>query len=401
MPVGARQYVLLIGSSCVLFGIVGWVIYAIAFQSAPAQDFMVFYTVARSYIEGNLALIFDGDAFTAIVNDQFTAWLSQPLVLHSWVYPPLFLLLVVPLGFFSFAVAFMLFIGSTFALLTWAIRFYVPGGYQRWLCVAGLLLSPATAWTVMVGQNSFLTTGLLVGGFGLMPRFPLLAGGLLGLLACKPQLWLLVPVALLASKEWKVLGSALATACVLAIASAVIFGVEPWREWLTLMAGPSQEYRHWVQFGRLNGQSIYTEAILLGASAGTANFVQGSATLLCATLVWWCSRSCCVQRDMQLALLLTTAVLAAPHVSNSDTVMVTVAVSLYLCRALREGICVWDAILIIAVWNIEWFNPPQIFRLGLITPLVFTLFVAAVIARGYSNSAEVFAPVTMRRPQAN
>jgi alpha-1,2-mannosyltransferase len=395
VPAQMRRDLLFIGSICILVGTIGWVFYGVLFSSAPAQDFMVFYTAARSCIEGNLALIFDGDAFTAKINGQFGDWLFRPLDLHPWVYPPLYLLVVVPLGFVPFGVAYGLFIGTTFVLLNCAIRCFVPRGYQRWVCAASLLLSPATAWTVAVGQNSFMTTALLVGGIGLVPRSPLLAGALLGLLACKPQLWLLVPVALFAAREWTVLTSTVFSACLVALASVAVFGVEPWREWLTLMLEPSPMYQHWLQFGRLNGQSAYTEAFLLGAPAGVANLLQGLATLFCAVVVWRCFRAPDMQRNMQLAVLLTATVLGAPHVANYDAVMVAVAVSLFLCRALEDGLRFGDAVLIVVVWSIELLDPPSLIRLGLTTPLVLCLFLVVVIARGCPGALGV---TTTARP---
>jgi hypothetical protein len=382
MPLAARRDLLLIGCFCGVFAVAGWAFYSLLFRFAPAQDFMVFYTAARSYLEGNLPLIFDGDAFTAKINEQFGAWFTRPLDLHPWVYPPLFLVMVIPLGVLPFPLAYGCYLIVTFVLLMLALRCYLPRGYQRWVCGVSVLISPAAAFTVAVGQNGFMTTALLVGGFGLMARAPVLAGALLGLLACKPQLWLLVPVALFAAREWKVLASALAAAALLALLSLAVVGIEAWREWLSLMLGPSPLYQHWLQFGRLNGQSAYTEAFLLGAPARAASVAQAVATALCAALVWWCFRRSGLSRDLRLMVLLTAVILAAPHVSNYDAVMVAVAVSLFLCRALQDGFRPGDAMLIVVTWSIELINPPQMIRWGLLTPLVLCVFLAAVIARG-------------------
>jgi len=385
MPVAARKDLMMIGSFCLLFSLVAGVFYGLVFRLAWAQDFMVFYTAARVCIEGRLPLIFDGVAFTAQLNARFGDWFSHSLGLHPWVYPPTFLLMVIPIGLFPFLVAYGLFLVLTFLALNCAVRCYVPHGYQRWVCAAGLLLSPATAFTVAVGQNSFLTTAFLVGGFGLIPRSPLLAGTLLGLLTCKPQLWLLVPVALLAAREWKVLASTILVATLLALVSAVVFGLEPWRQWLTLMLGPSPLYQQWLQVGRLNGQSAYTDAFLIGAPAAVASVIQDLVTLLCAAVVWWCFRASRMRRDLQLAVLLTATIIGAPHVSNYDAVMVALAVSLFLCRGLEDGFRFGDAMLIVIVWSLELLDPPILFRWGLATPLVLCVFIAVVIVRGRSD----------------
>jgi hypothetical protein len=360
------------------------VFYGYLFSFAPAQDFIVFYTAARAYIEGHLPLIFDGDAFTAQINARFGGWFSRPLDFHPWVYPPLFLLMVIPIGILPFPVAYTVFLAGSFVLLNCAVRCFARPGYQRWLCAASLVLSPASAFTFAVGQNSFLMTALLVGGFGLINRAPLVAGALIGLLACKPQLWLMAPIALLAAREWKVFASAVATAGLLALGSLAVFGSEAWRQWLELMLGPSPLYQHWLQFGRLNGQSAYTDAILLGVPEEIASGLQAAVTAMCAVLVWWCFRASGLRRDLQLVLLLTATMLAAPHSSNYDAVMVTVAVSVYLCRALEDGFRFGDALVIIIVWSIELLNPPQMIRWGLLTPPILCVFLVMVIARGRS-----------------
>src|SRR2546426_920278 len=93
-----RQDPWVIGVLCGFLGLLGWAFYLIAFSREPAQDWMVFYTAASAYWEDNLPLILDGDRFTAAINDRFSTWLSWPLPLHPWLYPPHFLLYLVPFG---------------------------------------------------------------------------------------------------------------------------------------------------------------------------------------------------------------------------------------------------------------------------------------------------------------
>src|SRR5262252_9942711 len=83
---------------CFGVGTAGWIFYILAFRRDPVQDWMVFYTTARAYLDGDPQLIFDGAQFTATLNQRFATWLSFPLNLHPWVYPPTFLLLFLPFG---------------------------------------------------------------------------------------------------------------------------------------------------------------------------------------------------------------------------------------------------------------------------------------------------------------
>src|SRR5208337_3640534 len=88
-----RRAILAIVCICGTLGVCAWILYVCAFRGEPAQDWMVFYTAARAYFGGHLQLIFDGEGFTAALNQRFADWLVSPLNLHPWVYPPSFLLL--------------------------------------------------------------------------------------------------------------------------------------------------------------------------------------------------------------------------------------------------------------------------------------------------------------------
>src|SRR5258708_11141400 len=134
------------------------------------------------------------------------------------------------------------------AALVGTIWLYAPPGPRRWLQVGSLLLCPASSITVIAGQNAFLTAALLVGGFGLLRRRPMLAGALLGVATFKPTLWLMVPVALIAARQWRALAAAAAMAGVLALASLALFGAEMWRQWLEMAISPPVDfYSNWLE----------------------------------------------------------------------------------------------------------------------------------------------------------
>ena len=75
-------------------------------------------------------------------------------------------------------------------------------------------------------------TELLGGGLSLLERRPYLAGFLFGMMIYKPQLALLLPVALLGGRQWRAFAAASVTAGVLLAASALWFGTDVWAEYL-------------------------------------------------------------------------------------------------------------------------------------------------------------------------
>ncbi|WP_280820812.1 glycosyltransferase family 87 protein [Pseudaminobacter soli (ex Li et al. 2025)] len=144
---------------------------------------------------------------------------------HNWSYPPHYLLLVWPLGFFGYEAAMMLFLGSTAALFVWALREFVGrGNVMTWVAVG-----PFVAHNFWVAQNGFLSAGLALGALALRERRPVLAGVLLGVLTIKPQLGLLFPFLLLAERRWSMIASAGTTAVALVGLSAAIFGIDAWK----------------------------------------------------------------------------------------------------------------------------------------------------------------------------
>ncbi len=382
----ARLWLVAVGLVCGLYGLCAIAIYAIYFGKQPWQDWMVYYTAARAYLDGNLPLIFDGERFTAQINADFVDWLPRPLSFHPWLYPPTYLLLLVPFGLLPFATSCVLFLVVSFACLAAAIWLSVGSGYRRWLHPASLALAPAVAFNIGSGQNAFLTSALLIGGFGLLPGRPLVAGVLLGLLTYKPQLWLLAPVALVASRQWQALAATILTAGFMVLASVAVFGIEPWRAWIGwFVDAPPEIYQTWLQAGRLHGESVYANLALIGASHGLATAGQSIATLLAGLCVWWCYRRP-LRRTPQLAVLLAATVLAAPHVTNYDTVLLVVAATLVFADGLDHGFGRGGVIMPMLVWMIQLFDPPGVFRVGLITPVLTILLIACAIARARATS---------------
>ena len=374
-----RQLVIL-AASCGSFGLMAWALWVWVFASEPVQDWMVFYTAARAYFDGNLPLIFDGEALTAALNQRFAAWLALPIHLHPWVYPPSFLLLFAPFGMLPPLLSLLVFLASGLIALFAAALLFVGRGQPRWIVAFSLVLCPAVPFNVMTGQNAFFTSALLVGGFGLLARHPVVGGGLLGILTFKPQLWLMVPVALVAARQWRALAGAAGSALAVALLSLALFGPEIWRVWFGLMTGGDAAYRAWVTSGRLNGVSVFACVSWLGASPGLANLAQWAAIAVAAAFVYRAYRRF-DPGALALAVLLAATMLAAPHVSTSDAVLLALATSLFVAAPGPAPPRPAPLMLAAAVWIIPLFNPPSVFRPGAFTPLLILMLLGALLVR--------------------
>jgi alpha-1,2-mannosyltransferase len=340
------------------------------------QDWMVFYTAARAYFDAELSTLLDPSQFMITLNDHFETWLVKPpLSLHPWVYPPHFLILFLPFGVLPPMLSYVSFMLLTFLCLILALQ--LKQG-RPWVWIASIALSPAAGFAVSVGQNSFLITALLVGGYAFMGARPVLAGFLFGALSVKPQFCLMAPVALVAASNWRVTFSALATGAILCLVSLAMFGPALWFAWLAMFTGQSDFFDHWSEAGRLNGMSVYACAIVAGASQATARLAQIFAVLFAAGNVIVAFRRK-MSPDLRLAVLLTCTFLAAPHVSNYDAVLLTVAATLVFKQSFAGGLPIWYIPLAGLVWLCPVINPPMAFQVGIYSPVLIGLFLMALV----------------------
>lgn len=316
-----------------VLGIYGWLVFAAEFRwdgligpryNAPGVDYVVHWSAARAAMRGDFALLADPARFTDDMNAEFQNWLRTPLPQVPWMYPPIYLLLLAPFASLPFVPSYLVFQLTSFAAAAWAgWKFW--SGSARWsLWIVGLGLAPATSVNAVTGQNALLTLALLLVGVGLLGKRSILGGVVLGLVSYKPQFALLVPVALLAARDWRALaGAAMSIACV-AMISWAVFGFVPWHDWLTRTIWSdlvdSPESNGWSAAGRLWGFSIWACATVLGAPGWLANLAQFSAIVFAAGCVWVVfSRD--YRRDRRMAVLLAATLIAAPHSFTYDLAM--------------------------------------------------------------------------------
>jgi alpha-1,2-mannosyltransferase len=361
-PRGSARVVLRVGLVFLIVGPVGWLMFAALFSRTPGQDWMVFDTAVQAWRRGDIGLLLDGHRFTGVLNATHAAWLGQALVFHPWVYPPYTLLLALPFCLLPFGASYIGFQALSFAGLALAVRPWIAGRARYALVLGGLVLCPATAFTLGAGQNSFFTASLIAGGVFLLRERPILAGVLFGLLGFKPQFAVLVPVALLACGAWRALLAAAATGAVLLVLSLAAPGPALWAGWLHLFLSGDPAFHTWVNEGRINGQSVFSCLAVLGAPPGLANAGQVLAIAVSGICVWLAFRG--ARPPLQrLIVLLCATILAAPHVGAYDGVLLGLAAVFVLQQSLYQDLRTRDGVLAAIVWASTALNPPHMFAM--------------------------------------
>jgi hypothetical protein len=342
--------------------------------NAPGADWVIFLAAARAFFTHDLAHIYDQLWITQAVNSQFAHWLSGPEPFPLFPYPPVYLLLILPFALLPVAVSLALSQLAPFAALAWALRRFAPDRSYLYF-LAGALLAPAASNNVLAGSNAVLVAALIVGGIALLNSRPLAAGALLGLMIFKPQFFPLLPVALIAARQGRAFAALCASAVAFTLLSVIVFGPMLWLDWIAVYLHPQHVAgMNATDWGHKWDESVSTCAALLGAPRWVALGAQALAGLIGLAAVW---RAFAVGHPARLAMLLCATLLASPHVSSYDLILLAVAALAYV-RGLPESSRPLALVLPLAAFAAPLFNPPRAVPLGLVTPLLILALLAAI-----------------------
>jgi alpha-1,2-mannosyltransferase len=307
-----------------------------------ALDFVGFWVPA------NLAAL--GRA-TAIYDHHLAATLQQAISGRSdeyvpWVYPPTFLLLILPLGVLPYMVAFVAYVTAGLIVYWVALR-KLAGSEGRMLAFA----FPGVIICLCNGHAEFLIAGLFGGALLLLDRRPYIAGLLIGLCSVKPHLFLMVPVALVAGGYWRSICSAALLVLLGAAISVAVFGVEVWRDFFLTASGLGGGIGH-------NGASFETVLAKQQSAFAFGSRLGGpilAATVQVATMVvaaWAVAITWARDRPLvdRACVLCCGTLLASPYLFDYDLVILAVPIALLARDGLAQGFPPWRKSLLCALW---------------------------------------------------
>jgi hypothetical protein len=194
-------------------------------QAHPFPDFLLFWAAGRAAVAHGPAAVYSKPAFDAAVR---AVWGTGP----PWPYlnPPVLAWLLIPLTLLPFGLAYGLWIAASATALGWA-AWLTGHGVRFVLSALGFL---PTFVALGSGQVAPLILLALVAATRLEARNRQVgAGAVLAVLAVKPQLGLLLPVAILAAGRWRAPATAAVIAIALAGATLLTLGGDGTRSWLS------------------------------------------------------------------------------------------------------------------------------------------------------------------------
>jgi Glycosyltransferase family 87 len=240
---------------------------------------------------------------------------GQHLQDYHYSYPPMLLVLTVPFALIPYVPALTLWLAGGWYAFYRALQLAMPQGRMVLLALA----TPAVFVNAVGGQNGTWTAALFGAGLGLLDRTPIVAGGCLGLLICKPQLGILIPVALLTGRRWQALAAATTTAIALVAVAAIWLGPDIFASYarqVTVLRRIILEDGSGVWHRMV---SVFVMMRSFGADVPTAYAAQAAAAgaaALAVAAAWFRKASFGVRN----ATLLLGTCLATPYLQDYDLV---------------------------------------------------------------------------------
>lgn len=243
------------------------------------RDFVNVYTSGALVHAGRLDILYDVPAYQAYQLKLFGASLDA----HNYSYPPVTLFYTWLFALVPYPVALFAWLAGTGALFWRAARPYLRDvGLPGWVA----LVAPASVVNLWAGHYGFLIGALWLGAWSALPRRPVLAGIMIGCMAVKPHLAILVPLVLLVRRDWTAFAAAAATSISLVALSVLLFGAEIWITYIGETAMQQAAMVDDVGAFFLTMMPTVTPALsMLGMPTVAAGAVQGLIALWAVVLL--------------------------------------------------------------------------------------------------------------------
>jgi hypothetical protein len=303
-----------------------------AFGKRLDNDFITYWSASYLSLQGHPTAAFD------LAQNDAVQRLAVPVSskIYPWHYPPTYQLLILPLALLPYLPAYLGFIALSLIAYLLALRRLLDWPDATYL----LLAFPGAFICFLHGQNSLFTAALFALAVSATARKRLIAGICFGLLAYKPQLGLLVPVALLAAGQWSAFAAAALTVVGFAGIATAVFGFPLWRAFFQHTA----MVRSIMERGLVPWEKMPTAFVFLGwmgvpqelAYAGQIAVAMAAAGIV--FLAW--------RRQgpslLAVAVLVSASLLVWPYVFDYELAILAVPLAIVAADMARRGVARWE-----------------------------------------------------------
>lgn len=291
--------------------------------------------------------------------------------------------LIAPLDTLSYSTAYALWV--ILPILCFYMLLYVfwrqSGSTAPWLLLAGLSL-PFICANAFTAQTGTLIACFYLGIALCWRKYPAMAGICISAVIIKPQLGLLLPVALLAGRRWKsIVTLAIATVLLLAYATWW-FGLGIWAQYQAILPWFIRFLREgFGPFSQL-AAGPYLALHWTGwpdAAALAAQAVVTTAVIAITGLVF---RRQPINEEgygLQMGILATGALLATPHAMIYDSPLLVLGIAALLQVVWKRGWRNMGDLTVVTMTLLMPYFQPLVMNLGVPFAMITTLFFYATL----------------------
>jgi hypothetical protein len=292
------------------------------------RDFANFWLGGHFALTHQLDLLIDVPRYNEMLQKTF-AHTSDSFVFS---YPPHSLLFLAPFGALPFCLSVTLWTALNLAGIAAATRVIC----RNWFLVAAAVCSPAALTMVAFGHFGGMLALAAVFILTRGKERPVLAGICLALMSVKPQVAIVIGLAMLCAGYWRALMWSVPAGAVLLAASVAAFGLQPWINYITWTAPFHARLISEFHIEALRTViSLYAGLAMLGVPLWLAQVVQ----YVFGALVFW-RAIVLLRRDGSgngpnaetLTLVLLAGLLALPYVNSYDLAIAAPALTVALLR---------------------------------------------------------------------
>lgn len=361
-------------------------------------DFVVFWSAAQLLLQGEPAAAYDVATLHHVELATVPLLATTPGVL-PWFYPPTAMPFVAPFGVLPYWLAVLAFFAMSVGSYLWVVSRIVPWR-QAWLPCAAF---PGIAVVLSTGQNALLLAACAGLALTVLRSRPVLAGMLFALLTVKPQLVLMVPVALVCAGAWKPLTAMASVSIVLVVVALLAFGPEPFAAFLHNAALA----RSAVESGEVHLErmpTLFAMVKMLHGSVMLAYAMHVAGAIAAGAAVAYAWRRPC-SFALQAAALLIAGMLASPYLYDYDLAFLGLAIAWLASYGWRQGWLPGERELLILLWLLPLGGMLLIDRIGFqLMPIILLLALAHITRRIYlertGSADENRAPVRYGRGES-
>lgn len=342
-------------------------------------DFISFYAASKLALIGHPAAAYNLAAHHAAE----TAIFHRDIGYSAFFYPPMFLLICAPLAGLPYLASLVAWLGVTGAAFLATMRAW----FVRELGWPTVLAFPALLINLGHGQNALLSAALLGAGSMWLDRRPVLSGLALGLMAYKPHLGLLIPVALVAGGRWTTFVAATVTVLAFAALSLDLFGSETWRAFLfaTPLARAALD-QGWVEPGKM--VSVFAAVRVLHGPLFVAYAAQTATILYAAGRLVQAGRSR-PRGPAEAPLLIMAALLGSPFLLDYDLVALAFPLAWLANAGVRDGFRPWEKLTLLSGFVLPLVSRDLAMQLHLpIAPIVLLALFQLILTRDEARSPD-------------